>query len=162
MSQAHLQITHRVSGNVHSVFSGFTRELFEQLSPVFPPAKLVRYDGNSVGDIVHLRLGLRPLTQNWVSEIVEHECCQRECYFTDIGRKLPWPLTQWRHRHLLQQVATDEVDIIEDITFGTNFALLTTIVSPILNFMFLARGPKYRAYFNGPRGTRDLSTEPSS
>ncbi len=147
MSSANLLIEHRVPGNLYSVFDGFTRELFDALAPSFPPVKLLRYDGKSVGDIVHLRLGVWPIYQHWVSEITAHECYQRQCYFVDEGRRLPWPLTAWRHKHLVAQVSASEVIITEDISFSTNFPVLTKLMRPIIQAQFEARGPKYLEFF---------------
>ena len=147
MSRGHLLIHHRLPGNVHHVFEGFTRELFEALTPVLPPTRVVRYDGNAVGDIVHLQLGLWPLRQDWVSEITAHECYQRDCFFVDEGRKLPWPLTSWRHRHVVSQVGPREVEITEDISYATNFNVLTVLMRPLLYAQYAGRGQKYRRYF---------------
>ncbi len=148
MSKCHLLITHHVQGEAKDIFDGFTQELFEVLSPSFPPAKLLRYDGNEVDDIVEIRLGIWPLTVLWRSEITSFKREDETCLFVDEGRKLPPPLNYWVHRHRVEQVEAGTVAIIEDITFGTPFAWLTKLMKPVISAQFEARGEKYRDFFN--------------
>ncbi len=147
MNQVHLLITHYVAGKVPEVFAGFTPELFERLSPKLPPATLMRYDGNQVGDWVVIRLGIPPLTQTWRSQITAHEAGIEESTFVDEGRQLPWPLRYWRHVHRIRQEGPSRVAIVEDITFSTGSTLLDAVMKPIVKQQFSARGPKYDAYF---------------
>ena len=142
-----LLIHHEVVGEVRAVFAGFTQALFEALAPRFPPATLLRYDGNAVGDEVHLRLGKRPFAQQWVSVITANACDETTCYFVDEGRRLPFPLRFWRHRHHLEQVAPRRVVITEDITFATGYRVVDALMAPVLRAQFEARGPKYRSFF---------------
>lgn len=149
MSRCRLLIPHEVQGQLREVFAGFTRELFEHLAPKFPPSKLLRYDGNAVGDLVKIRLGVGPVGATWISEITEHELSEGEAFFVDEGRQLPPPLNYWRHKHLLTQVSPATVRITEDITFGTPLGLLTSLMKPVIRAQFEARGPRYRSYFGG-------------
>ncbi len=150
MSKAHILITHYVGSTVPEVFGGFTEDLFVRLSPKLPPAKLLRYDGNEVGDLVIIQLGVPPLSQVWESQITAHEVGAAECSFVDEGRKLPWPLTYWRHRHIVRAAGPGRVAIVEDITFSTVGALLDRLIKPVIRAQFTARGPKYRAVFGDP------------
>ena len=150
MKLAHLVVTHHVGGSVREVFAGFTEELFVRLSPKLPPARLLRYDGNEVGDFVIIELGIPPLTQEWVSEITAHETGERESYFVDEGRALPFPLKVWRHRHVVRAVGEGRVAIVEDITYSAGGRLANALMRPILLQQFRARGPAYRAVFGAP------------
>ena len=150
MTDAHLEITHYVGGTVAEVFAGFTEELFVRLSPKLPPARLLRYDGNEVGDFVIIELGIPPLTQEWVSEITAHHVGEREAYFVDEGRQLPFPLRRWRHRHVIREEAPGRVAIVEDITYSAGGRLANALLRPLLRQQFGARGPKYRAVFGAP------------
>ena len=152
MKHAHLEITHYVGGTVDEVFAGFTEELFVRLSPKLPPAKLLRYDGNRFGDFVIIRLGVPPVTQEWISEITAHHVGSHESYFVDEGRVLPFPLKRWRHRHVVRQDAPDRVAIVEDITYSAGGALANALLRPLLRQQFGARGPAYRAVFGAPSG----------
>jgi len=147
MSRCDLLITHYVSGNTTEIFDGFTQDLFEALSPSFPPAKLLRYDGNAVGDLVEIRLGIPPVTVLWRSEITAHIRSDEKCLFVDEGRKLPVPLNYWVHRHRIEQAEAGKVAIIEDITFGTPFSWLTALMKPIISAQFEARGEMYTEFF---------------
>ena len=150
MTDAHLSITHYVGGTVAEVFAGFTADLFERLSPKLPPARLLRYDGNRVGDFVIIELGVPPLTQDWVSEITAYETGERESYFVDEGRALPFPLKRWRHAHIIRQEGEGRVAIVEDITYSAGGALMNALMRPLLRAQFGARGPKYREVFGAP------------
>lgn len=147
MSRCDLLITHYVNGKATDIFDGFTKELFNALSPALPPAKLLRYDGNEKGDIVEIRLGIPPATVVWQSVITEHVRAEDKCLFVDEGRKLPPPLNYWVHRHRIEQAGEGRVAIIEDITFGTPFSWLTQVMKPVISAQFEARGPKYITFF---------------
>jgi len=151
MKPRSLVIAHRIEGDVEEVFSGFTEQLFLALAPAFPPTKLIRYDGNEVGDYVELRLGIAPLTQAWRSVITEHKVADDEAHFTDEGEALPFPLSYWRHKHIVRKLDEQYVLIIEDISYGTHSGLMTRVLEPILRRQFEARGDKYRAYFAARR-----------
>ncbi len=151
MTKTHLLITHYVGGSVAGVFDGFTRDLFERLSPKLPPAKLLRYDGNQVGDWVVIRLGIPPLSQTWRSVITANERGAAESLFVDEGRQLPWPLKFWRHVHRIQAEAPGRVAIVEDITFTTDSRLMDKLMRPVIRAQFKARGPKYRQVFGPPK-----------
>ena len=150
MTKAHLEITHYVGASVQAVFAGFTRELFVRLSPKLPPMRLVRYDGNAVGDFVIIELGVPPVTVEWVSEITEHVAGDTESYFVDVGRQLPPPLKYWRHRHIIRDEGPGRTAIVEDITYCAGGRLANTLMRPLLEAQFGARGPKYHAVFGAP------------
>ena len=57
-----------VHQSVSEVWSGFDRQLFDQLSPPFPPVDVVRFDGCLRGDVVHLRLNFLLFKQDWTSD----------------------------------------------------------------------------------------------
>ena len=149
MSRCDLLITHYVKGNAVDIFDNFTQELFEVLAPAFPPAKLLRYDGNAIGDVVEIRLGIPPATVVSQSKITEHKRATDKCLFVDEGVKLPPPLDYWVHRHRIEQAGEGRVAIIEDITFGTPFNWLTSLMKPVISAQFEARGSKYVSFFNG-------------
>ena len=138
---------HYVPGDVQGVFAGFTRELFERLAPKLPPSELLRYDGNAVGDEVHIRLGVAPLTQTWVSRITAHDVGAERASFVDEGERLPPPLTYWRHRHLVEAAGPGRVAIVEDVTYATPSGWLTAAMRPIVRGMFEARAGGYAEYF---------------
>ena len=51
-----LKIQTSVAKNYQQVWEGFTEDLFNQLSPPFPPVKVIQFDGCHKGDIVELEL----------------------------------------------------------------------------------------------------------
>ena len=82
-------------------------DLFRYLLP--PGAQLIEYGGSRKGDKVHLKL---PVAGAWISEIIENGASADTCYFIDEGRTLPFPLKEWRHKHILHRAGNST--IIED------------------------------------------------
>lgn len=69
-------------------------------------------------------------------------------YTTDEGVKLPYPLTYWKHRHIVRKVTEDTSCIIDDITFKGPNALFTLLLYPAIYLGFYPRKKIYRAIFN--------------
>ncbi|MBD2700312.1 hypothetical protein IC229_06685 [Spirosoma sp. BT702] len=140
-----------VEQQLTQVWAGFNRKLFEQLTPTFPPVKVVRFDGCLRGDIVHLQLNFFLLRQDWISHIVDQNSTEQEIYFIDHGAKLPFFLTYWHHRHRLISLPNDATGlqtlIVDDVTFRTPFRLTDYLVYPILWLQFACRKPVYKRVF---------------
>ena len=77
----HLLLRTHVAAAPAQVWAGFTRELFLDLAPPFPPFHLLRFDGCHRGDEVHLELGAGPLRQLWTSLIIDHGIRPDGTYF---------------------------------------------------------------------------------
>ncbi len=129
------------------VISGFDEKLFLLLNPPFPPVRLRRFDGCRKDDMVELELNFLLFKQTWVSEIVESAEEEGGFYFVDVGRKLPFFLSKWRHRHSIRQKAGG-TEITDDIEFQTGTLLTDGLFYPILWLQFLYRKPIYRKVFN--------------
>jgi ligand-binding SRPBCC domain-containing protein len=133
---------------------GFTRELFERLTPKFPPVRILRYDGCAEGDEVHMELQIPALSRPalWVSRIAQsgyvegHEVYSDEWYFIDEGVKLPFFLKRWRHLHRVVAANDGGAAIIDDIEFSAPW-YLALFVYPVLYIQFAARQPIYKEYF---------------
>lgn len=125
---------------------GFNQSLFEALNPPFPPVKLLRFDGSTKGDVVSLELDFILFKQVWESHIVEHGQTSKEWYFVDEGRKLPFFLRYWRHRHRVVQAGT-HARIIDNITFKTPFWLMDYLLYPVMWLQFAYRKPVYKRVF---------------
>lgn len=123
------------------VRDNFDRKLFTYLLP--PGAKLLRYDGSSPGDIVHLSL---PVAGEWQSEIVESGQDEGQFYFIDVGKVLPAGLKIWKHRHVLRSIGTETL-IQDDMTYSTGFKVLDIIMYPFMYFAFFPRKQQYSKYF---------------
>lgn len=124
----------------------FDRKLFEALKPKHGKMEIVKFTGSKKGDLVHLKF-LSPLKMEWISEITEDGENEKEAYFIDEGTKLPFPLTFWRHRHVVQKITENSAYIIDDMTFkGVNF-LFTLFLYPALYIAFYPRKKIYKSYF---------------
>ncbi|GAB4014590.1 hypothetical protein GCM10028808_37490 [Spirosoma migulaei] len=149
----HIVLKTRVNQPLLAVWAGFTRALFERLTPAFPPVKVVRFDGCLRGDVVHLQLNFLFFQQDWISLIVDQQTGQEEIYFIDQGTQLPFFLSHWKHRHGLRrsvdlQTGSEQTIIIDDITFKTPFLLTNYLFYPVLWLQFAYRKPIYRRVFN--------------
>lgn len=138
----------KVPGTPPQIIAHFERELFERLNPPGLKVELVRFDGSQRGDRVHLRLFfplIRP--QDWVSEITEDVLGEKEAYFVDEGRQLPFFLSYWRHKHLIRAAGEGESLIIDDIQFRSPYRWMDVLLYPVLWLQFAYRKPVYRKYF---------------
>ena len=145
-----LKISTKVAGDHRVVMKGFTRDLFEQLTPPGIKVELVRFDGSETGDTVHLRL-MMPLLppQDWISEIVDHGSNEEKSWFVDKGTTLPWFLSFWEHHHLVENAEQGSV-IIDDIRFKSASWIPDFLMYPILWLQFAGRKPVYKRVFGTP------------
>lgn len=143
----HFRIETEVGQTAKQVLSGFDESLFLALKPPLMPLKLLRFDGCEKGDRVELVLGIPPFSQEWNALVVEHGENDDAFYFIDIGEKLPFPLKDWKHRHLILKKGDKSV-IVDDITYSTGLKLLDYLMYPVLYLQFYIRIPVYRKLFS--------------
>ena len=143
-----IYITTAVPQPYREVAQKFDQSLFEALSPPFPRARLLRYDGNRPGDEVHVRLHFGFFRQTWHSLITDAGAQAGLVYFVDEGRKLPFFLRHWRHRHEIRQHGTGSL-IVDDISFRSPIRLLDYLLYPLMYLQFAYRKPVYRRRFGG-------------
>ena len=129
------------------VVQGFSRELFEKLSPPWASADLDRFDGCKKGDEVHLTLKLAGTSQKWVSVMTEASESQDEWFFVDEGKVLPWPLKKWRHKHIVKKINDFESEIIDDISYEAG--AFSVLIYPALWATFRIRPARYRQFYKG-------------
>lgn len=147
-SVMHVKITTQVNQDYVSVMQGFTKTLFMKLNPPFPPVKLLRFDGCKKGDVVLLELNFIFFKQRWESLIVEDDLTDEEFYFIDEGKKLPFFLKYWRHRHRHRILKRgNHTEIVDDITFLSPFWVTDFLLYPVLWLQFWYRKPIYKKYF---------------
>lgn len=131
----------KVIGDLTVVYNQFDHNLFRYLLP--PGAQLIEFGGSKKGDIVHLKL---PLAGEWISEITENGMSEDICYFIDEGRTLPFPLKEWKHKHILH--GAGKSTIIEDnMSFSTGNIITDILFYPVLLLSFLPRLWQYKSYF---------------
>ncbi len=141
-----IKITTPVAKNYLQVARMFDEKLLTALIPPFPPVKILRFDGSTTGDEIHLQLNFILFKQIWKSLITAHHADEKEIYFIDEGIQLPFFLKYWRHKHILAKDG-DGTRIIDDITFKTPFFVFDYLFYPILYLQFSYRKPVYRKYF---------------
>lgn len=146
----HILLKTPVEQPLPAVWAGFNRSLFKQLSPPFPPVKIIRFDGCLPGDIVHLELNFLLFRQDWISRITEQQTTDDEIFFVDEGTQLPFFLRYWQHHHRLQRLAAGtghQTLVIDDITFKTPFRLTDYLFYPLMWLQFAYRKPIYKRVF---------------
>ncbi|MBX0291836.1 hypothetical protein K3G63_15395 [Hymenobacter sp. HSC-4F20] len=140
-----------VATSPKQVWQGFSRKLFLDLAPPFPPFRLRRFDGCQRGDEVHIELGTSRLHYPWTALITDHGVlADGTYYFVDEGQQLPPPLRFWRHRHLLQPAPDGGTYIVEDLEYHTGGRLLDALLYPLVWAQFAWRRPIYRRWFGTP------------
>jgi ligand-binding SRPBCC domain-containing protein len=141
-----IKIATSVDKNYREVKEGFTEELFQKLSPPFPPFKLLRFDGSSKGDIVSLELNFFICKQKWTSEITADHTDEKEFFFIDEGIELPFFLKKWKHTHRV--IPQENGSLIKDeIEYKGKFGLMSLLLFPVLYGQFLYRKPIYKRFF---------------
>ena len=140
------QITTFVKQQPSKVFAGFTQELFLRLAPPFPRIKLKRFDGCAVGDVVSVELNFIFFRNQWESLITAQAITEKEIYFIDEGKKLPFFLRAWQHTHRIVQQGTGSI-IIDAIVYKSPFWLLDYVLYPMMYLQFAYRKPIYKRVF---------------
>lgn len=131
------------------VIDGFTKELFVELNPPGVTVKVLRFDGCRKGDEVHLAISQLGIKSPWVSVITEATQTETEWSFVDEGRKLPWPLSYWKHHHRVISRGEHQTEIIDDINFECCHKWMTPFVYPGLWLAFSVRPARYKKFFEG-------------
>jgi len=143
-----ISISTPVNSSPKSVFERFDKNLFLQLATPFPPVKLLRFDGCKTGDQVSLELNFIFFRQKWTSVISDFKETENCIYFIDQGVELPFFLTVWHHKHLIEK-AKEGSNIVDEITFNSPWFLPEFLLFPVLWFQFSYRKPIYRRVFGG-------------
>lgn len=148
-----IQLKTKVDGNYRAVMEKFDRKLFEALKPKYGKMEIVEFTGSKKNDIVHLRF-LSPFKVEWESEIIEDGENENESYFIDEGTKLPFPLSYWKHKHVVQKITEDTSYIIDDMTFEGVHFIFTPLLYPALYIAFYPRKSIYKSFFKANKNIK--------
>jgi len=141
-----IRLKTKVDGNYKTIMEQFDRKLFEALKPKQGKMEIVKFTGSKKGDLVHLRF-LSPIKTEWISKIVADGIDEKEAFFIDEGVTLPFPLSFWRHEHIVQKITHNTSYIIDDMTFKGVNIFFTLLLYPALYIAFYPRKKIYRSYF---------------
>ncbi|MFT4665971.1 MAG: ligand-binding SRPBCC domain-containing protein [Polaribacter sp.] len=136
----------KVKGNYKEVMERFDLDLFEALKPKFGKMEVKEFTGSKKGDRVHIQF-ISPVKTEWISLITEDGLNEQEAYFIDEGHQLPWPLSYWKHKHIVRKIDEDSCLIVDDITFEAGSGLLSFLLYPAIWLGFAPRAAIYKAYF---------------
>jgi len=142
-----IQLKAKVEGNYKDIMRRFDRDLFEALKPAKANMEIVEFTGSKKGDKVHLRFH-SPIKAEWISHITAHGENEQEAFFVDEGVMLPFPLSYWKHRHIVQKITDDTSFIIDDMTFKGVNVFFSLLLYPAIYIGFYPRKKVYRAYFS--------------
>jgi ligand-binding SRPBCC domain-containing protein len=127
---------------LHNVKQGFNLSLFKALNPPWMPAKVVRFDGCSPGDVVRLKLGLWPIQMDWESQITEEKTGLDAWYFVDEGVLLPFFLQKWTHVHRVES-QHGRCRVIDHIELEFRSGFWAWLLMPLMRQQFAYRKPIY-------------------
>ena len=136
----------KVNKPFRQVADGFNEKLFRHLMPPFGLARLVRYDGQNPGDIVHIRFAL-PFFNEFKVVIRDVYTSPKEYRFVDRGLVMPFGIKFWQHAHRVVALKEDKSAVIDHIEFKTAWWILDFLLYPILLLSFLPRTWQYPRYF---------------
>lgn len=142
-----LQLKTTVKGNYRDIIRRFDRRLFEALAPRQAKMEIVTFTGSEKGDKVHIKF-TSPVRAEWISTITENEINDQEAFFTDEGTQLPFPISYWKHKHIVRKISEDTSVIIDDITFKAQNPVLTILMCPAIFMGFYPRKKIYKKYFS--------------
>ncbi|WP_268122904.1 SRPBCC family protein [Roseivirga pacifica] len=141
-----IKLSTEVGASMEEVIKGFDDKLFKKLSPPFPKANLLRFDGSKIDDLVCLELDFLFFKQKWASKITDAKQSDDYYEFVDEGIKLPFFLKFWKHRHIIYR-QTDKTIIEDNIEFQSNNKVTTYILFPFFYLLFFYRKPIYKRTF---------------
>ncbi len=125
-------------------FSHFNKNLFLFLAP--STLKLLQFDGSNKGDIVHIQFSFPK--GEWISEITDFQETDEYILFIDEGKKLPFGLVKWKHKHYIKKLDDQKCEIIDDVCFSAKNKFLEYILFLPLYLPLLDRKRLYNKYFN--------------
>jgi ligand-binding SRPBCC domain-containing protein len=141
-----ITIKTKVEQDYLEVKQGFNKDLFLKLNPPFPPVKLLRFDGCRRGDKVSLELNFILFKQIWTSIITADRTDGQEFFFVDEGKKLPFFLRFWKHKHRVLRQDSGAI-IVDEINFSARLKILSPLLYPALYAQFWYRKPIYKKIF---------------
>ena len=136
-----------VDSSLEIIKQSFNRELFTALKPPFVSLRILRYDGNSEGNEIHLQIKSMFLVQNWVSVISREWKNDHEWGFEDVGKVLPFFLKSWKHKHIVRKSEKGSV-IVEDVWYEPKQKWMSVFVRFFVYLQFKPRPRVYRRWFN--------------
>ncbi|MEY4954560.1 MAG: hypothetical protein RI981_645 [Bacteroidota bacterium] len=145
------QITSQVSATLPYVWSKFDQKLLAKLSPPFPIARIIQFDGCHVNDKVCIELDFLLYRTRWYSVISSFKADASSYVFVDEGTSVPFGIKTWRHEHRIESISPNECAIIDKIQFQTNYKLLDWLLFPLIWGMIIYRIPFYKKYLHQPQ-----------
>lgn len=141
------KISTKVQNSLNEIIPQFNQDLFQKLSPPFPPAKLHRFDGCKLGDqfIIELNFFKKFL---WEGEVTKEELKENTYLFVDEGRVLPFGMKKWVHHHWMIKNAPNETTILDDVEFTSGNLIWDIFLFIGFYGMMVYRKPLYKKYLS--------------
>jgi len=143
-----LKFKTEVHSEMYKTFESFDQSLFRQLSFPLTSVRFERFDGMDKGDEYKFYVSIFGLEQFWHGLVLRRFTSEKECYFIEIGKKLPFPLTAWTHKHKFITAGTNLTTLVDEVEYRCRYKLLEYILLPFWYSYFYFRLWKYRKIFN--------------
>lgn len=142
------EVVTRVEGTLPEIRGRFTEALFRFVIPPGTKIKFLDFGGCNPGNELRMELKLLGvLPQSWHNLITEMHEDARSWSFTDEGLQVPFPIRNWKHRHLVEQIEPGICLIRDQIRFSTSPKWLAFLMLPVLRLPFVLRKAKYQEFF---------------
>ncbi|GEM_PF-1141308 len=141
-----IRLVTQVSVPLDIAVKGFNQDLFGFLMPSRALATLVKYEGQSPGDIVDIAFRI-PFLSNWTVIIKDSWHLHREYGFVDRGLRAPMGIVYWEHIHRLVARDTQSCFIIDEMDYETRWNFLDFLLYLPLFSAFYFRTFKYEKYY---------------
>ncbi len=143
-----LRFSCEVNSKLKDVVKAFDLPLFKKLAPPLVKMNILQFDGCLKGDEVKFSMNSFGIQQYWYGLILDDFISENEAYFIDVGKKLPWPLTAWHHKHGFKVTERATTEIIDELEFECNSKLMELVLVPLMIGYFSYRKIIYKKEFN--------------
>lgn len=136
-----------VKGNFEFVASQFNEELFKKMALPLTKIYVGFFEGTKKGDSFSFTMKFMGFHQFWEGLIVDNGSNADESFFIDIGKKLPFPLASWSHRHSFQRISDGETLIVDEVEYSSFNKLFDYLLFPFWQSYFNYRSYLYKKIF---------------
>lgn len=136
-----------VENSLEKIIPKFNQELFIKLSPPFPPAKLLKFEGCKLGDEYSILLNFG-IKLAWKGKITQEELTEQYFLFVDEGTELPFGLKKWKHHHWMIKKGINQTEIIDQVEFSSGNLILDWFLMPGFWGMIFYRKPLYKKFLS--------------
>lgn len=140
------EIKSHIKQDYEFVDKHLTKDFLLLVNPKIPPFKITRFDGEKIGDLVHVELNFFLFKEKWEYEIKDHTLNDKEWKFVDQSIKHPFFFNYWSHQFRMENLE-GEIVISDIVNYNTPFFLLDYFLFPGLYLFFNYRKSIYKKMY---------------